>query len=139
MDNTFKQMLREAGLRVTKPRLAVLKELSMHPHENAEAVRTGVTAILGSVSTQAIYDVLHTLTDKHILRMIEPAGTIPLYEICQHDNHHHLVCRTCLTVIDIKCIIGKAPCLTPSDDHGFTIDEAEVTFWGTCPDCRSLS
>ncbi|MDP9800980.1 Fur family ferric uptake transcriptional regulator [Arcanobacterium wilhelmae] len=137
MDTLFSDALHEAGLRVTKPRLSVLHELTEHPHSTADDVRRGVTARLGRVSTQAIYDVLHALTEKGILRRIEPAGSVPLYEVSNHDNHHHLVCRGCATVIDIDCAVGYAPCLTPSDDHGFVLDEAEVTFWGYCPDCQA--
>lgn len=133
----FPELLRSANLRVTKPRLAVLEQLTRSPHTTADAVRAGVTEALGSVSTQAIYDVLHTLTNKGLLRMIEPAGSLPRYEIARHDNHHHLVCRRCQRVVDIPCVIGEAPCLEPDDDHGFLIDEAEVTFWGLCPECQA--
>lgn len=131
----FVHILHNAQLKATKPRLAVLEALEHTPHQSAESVRIGVTHKLGKVSTQAIYDVLHTLTNKGIVRMIEPAGTVPLYEISHHDNHHHLVCRSCLKVIDIPCVLGSAPCLHPSDAHGFLLDEAEVTFWGVCPQC----
>ncbi|MFC5281661.1 Fur family transcriptional regulator [Arcanobacterium canis] len=136
MDTSFSKTLHEVGLRVTKPRLSVLHELTQHPHSTADDVRRGVTERLGRVSTQAIYDVLHALTEKGILRKIEPAGSVPLYEVSNHDNHHHLVCRHCRTVIDIDCVVGYAPCLTPSNDHGFVLDEAEVTFWGVCPKCQ---
>ncbi len=135
MNSKFSEALREAGLRVTRPRVSVLEEISRRPHANAEKIRNGVIAQLGSVSTQAVYDVLHTLTAKGLLRKIEPAGSVPLYELANHDNHHHLVCRSCFTVIDIPCVVGSAPCLEPSDDHGYVIDEAEVTFWGYCPKC----
>lgn len=136
MTQDFTQQLRHAGLRVTKPRLSVLEELHENPHSTADSVRQGVTSRLGSVSTQAVYDVLHALTEKGILRVVEPAGSVPMYELSNHDNHHHLVCRDCATVIDIECVVGEAPCLTPNDPHGFDIDEAEVTFWGYCPDCQ---
>lgn len=136
MDTNFEDQLREAGLRVTRPRLSVLEELEAHPHSTADSVRQGVTTRLGSVSTQAIYDVLHVLTDKKILREIEPHGSVPLYEIARHDNHHHLVCRACRKVVDIPCVVGSAPCLEPSDAHEFAIDEAEVIFWGYCPQCE---
>lgn len=138
MDETFEQRLRQVGLRVTRPRLSVLEELAEHPHSSADLVRQGVTRRLGSVSTQAIYDVLHALTEKGLLREIEPHGSVPRYEIARHDNHHHLVCRECRQIVDIPCVVGSAPCLTPSDDHSFVIDEAEVTFWGYCPDCQKL-
>lgn len=136
MDTTFEEQLRDAGLRVTRPRLSVLEELEACPHSTADSVRQGVTSRLGSVSTQAIYDVLHTLTEKGLLREIEPHGSVPLYELARHDNHHHLVCRACRAVVDIPCVVGSAPCLEPCDTHGFAIDEAEVTFWGYCPDCE---
>lgn len=133
----FSALLRAAQLRVTKPRLAVLEELAKHPHQSPEALRAAATKRLGAVSVQAIYDVVHTLTAKGILRMVIPAGSLPLFEISHHDNHHHLVCRSCRMVIDIPCVVGEAPCLEPSDDHGFILDEAEVTFWGLCPQCAS--
>ncbi|MFC5369288.1 Fur family transcriptional regulator [Arcanobacterium bovis] len=135
MNSKFSDTLRQAGLRVTRPRISVLEEVSRKPHTSAETIKNGVTSKLGSVSTQAIYDVLHTLTAKGLLRKIEPAGSVPLYEIATHDNHHHLVCRNCFTVIDIPCVTGVPPCLEIPDPHGFLIDEAEVTFWGFCPRC----
>ena len=128
--------LRAAGLRVTKPRLAVLAELAEHPHADVEAITAGARARLGTVSTQAIYDVVHALTRVGMLRRVEPAGSRALFEVDHGDNHHHLVCRRCGAVVDVPCATGEAPCLGASDDHGFRIDEAEVTFWGTCPTCR---
>lgn len=136
MEMSFEDQLRDAGLRVTKPRISALEELRDNPHSSADQVRQGVERRLGSVSTQAIYDVLHTLTKKQILREVEPHGSVPLYELARHDNHHHLVCRACRKIINIPCVIGAAPCLTPSDDHGFELDEAEVVFWGRCPQCQ---
>lgn len=136
MNTDFQGQLRDAGLRVTKPRVSVLEEVQTNPHATAEEIRVGVTKRLGSVSTQAVYDVLHTLTEKGLLREVEPAGSVALYELANHDNHHHLVCRDCRKLIDIPCVVGSAPCLEPSDDHGFVLDEAEVTFWGLCPDCQ---
>lgn len=136
METSFEKSLRQVGLRVTRPRISVLEELLENPHSSADNVRKGVTRRLGSVSTQAIYDVLHALTEKGLLREIEPHGSVPRYEIARHDNHHHLVCRKCRAIFDIPCAVGSAPCLTPSDDHGFVLDEAEVTFWGLCPDCQ---
>ncbi len=132
----FPEDLRNAGLRVTKPRLSVLEEIEQNPHSTADSVRRGVTERIGSVSTQAVYDVLHALTDKGLLRMIEPAGSVPRYELANHDNHHHLVCRNCQKVVNIPCVVGNPPCLEPVDNHGFTVDEAEVTFWGLCSDCQ---
>ncbi|MDD7505680.1 MAG: Fur family transcriptional regulator [Actinomycetaceae bacterium] len=137
MNQDFRDQLRKAGLRATKPRLAVLEELQMHPHASADVVRRAVTERLGAVSTQAIYDVLHTLTDKGLLHSVEPAGSVALYELSSNDNHHHLVCRNCAKVVDIPCAIGEAPCFSPDDDHGFLIDEAEVIFWGICPECAA--
>ncbi|WAC57387.1 Fur family transcriptional regulator [Gordonia sp. SL306] len=130
------RQLREAGLRVTAPRLAVLEILHEHPHSTADFVTTGVRESLGAVSTQTVYDVLRACTDRGLLRRIEPAGSPVRYETRTSDNHHHLICRTCGEIIDIDCVVGEAPCLTPDRDHGYRIDEAEVIFWGACPDCR---
>ena len=129
--------LREAGLRVTAPRIAVLRAVAEQPHSDADTVATHVRSRLGAVSTQAVYDVLRALVAADLLRRIEPAGRAALYETRVADNHHHLVCRTCGAVVDVDCVAGSAPCLTPDDPHGFVVDEAEVTFWGTCPGCTS--
>ena len=125
-------LLRSAGLRVTGPRVAVLGVLLAHPHSTAEVVATRVRREVGSVSTQAVYDVLKACTGAGIVRRIEPAGSSARYETRAGDNHHHLVCRSCGAVIDVDCTLGAAPCLTPSNDLGFTVDEAEaeVVFWG---------
>lgn len=128
-------MLREANLRVTRPRLAVLQFLADRPHETADAIATGVRTDLGKVSTQAIYDVLAALTEADIVRRIEPAGSPARYEMQVGDNHHHLVCRECGTIADVPCAEGKRPCLDAPVDHGFVIDEAEVIYWGHCPNC----
>ena len=128
-------LLRAADLRVTAPRLAVLAEVEALPHATAEEVRRRVHDRLGTVSTQAVYDVLHALTDVRILRRIEPEGSPGRFELFRGDNHHHLVCRSCGTINDVPCAVGHAPCLTASDDHGYTIDTAEVIFWGLCPTC----
>lgn len=128
-------MLRDAGMRVTGPRLAVLRALSDHPHTDADTVAAAVRERLGSVSTQAVYDVLRALTAAGLVRRVEPAGSRSRYETRVGDNHHHLVCRSCSTVVDVDCAVGAAPCLTPSDDGGFVVDEAEVTFWGLCTEC----
>ena len=127
--------LREVGLRVTAPRLATLDWLASHPHATAEQVADGVRRRLGSVSTQAIYDVLHACTQTGLLRRIEPAGHPARYETRTKDNHHHLVCRVCGRTEDVDCVVGVAPCLEPSASAGFVIDEAEVVFWGLCPLC----
>ena len=128
--------LRAAGLRVTAPRQAVLGVLAEYPHSTADVVATAVRARLGSVSTQAVYDVLAACVDVGLVRRIEPAGSAARYETRTGDNHHHVVCRTCGATEDVDCVVGAAPCLTPSTDHGFVIDEAEVVFWGACPACR---
>lgn len=128
--------LRAAGLRVTAPRVAVLGAVAAHPHSDADEIAVAVRSELGSVSTQAVYDVLKACVGAGLLRRIEPAGSPARYETRIGDNHHHLVCRNCGAVTDIDCVVGAAPCLVPSDDHGFAVDEAEVTFWGLCPDCR---
>ncbi|MDY5585269.1 MAG: Fur family transcriptional regulator [Arcanobacterium sp.] len=132
----YAALLKRAGLRVTKPRISVLTVLSTNPHATAEDVRQGVIQHLGSVSTQAVYDVLHALTESGIVREIEPAGSVSRYEILHQRNHHHLICRECYEIIDVACVIGEPPCLSLPDSHGFEIDEAEVTFWGLCPKCK---
>jgi Fe2+ or Zn2+ uptake regulation protein len=129
--------LRAAGLRVTAPRVAVLNAVAARPHSDADRVAATVREALGSVSTQAVYDGLRTCVRAGILRRIEPAGSAALYETRAGDNHHHLVCRSCGTVVDIDCVVGSAPCLEPEDANGFVIDEAEVVFWGRCPTCRA--
>jgi len=125
------------GLRVTAPRLATLDWLAGHPHATAEQVADGVRKRLGSVSTQAIYDVLHACTRAGLLRRIEPAGHPARFETRTKDNHHHLVCRLCGRTEDVDCAVGPAPCLDPADSAGFLVDEAEVVFWGRCPDCTT--
>ncbi|MFE7742217.1 Fur family transcriptional regulator [Nocardia sp. NPDC057455] len=132
-----REWLRAAGLRVTAPRVAVLDAVVARPHADADTVAATVREALGSVSTQAVYDVLHACVRAGILRRIEPAGSSARYETRIGDNHHHLVCRSCGAVADVDCAVGRAPCLDPSDAHGFVIDEAEVVFWGMCPTCRS--
>ncbi|WP_420749962.1 Fur family transcriptional regulator [Rhodococcus sp. O3] len=131
-----REQLRSVGLRVTAPRVAVLGMVAAHPHSDADEVAAAVRGELGSVSTQAIYDVLKACVSAGLLRRIEPAGSPARFEARTGDNHHHLVCRNCGTVVDVDCVVGAAPCLTPSDARGFVVDEAEVTFWGLCPDCR---
>jgi Fur family ferric uptake transcriptional regulator len=129
--------LRDAGLRVTGPRVAVLKALHAHPHADTDTLADAARAELGSVSTQAVYDVLRALSDAGIARRIEPAGSPARFELRVGDNHHHVVCRRCGTIADVDCAVGHVPCLTASDDHGFSIDEAEVTYWGLCPTCSA--
>jgi Fur family ferric uptake transcriptional regulator len=130
-------VLRNKGLRVTAPRLAVLEAVEALPHADADAVLRHARAALPTVSVQAVYDVLHALTDAEILRRIEPAGHPARYERRVGDNHHHIVCRQCGAVGDVDCAVGEAPCLTPSSTSGFSVETAEVTFWGLCPDCRA--
>ena len=131
------QALRDAGLRVTSPRLAVLVVVGDTPHIAAETVATKVRERLGTVSTQAVYDALKVCTAAGLMRRIEPAGSPARYERRTGDNHHHLICRQCGRIEDVDCAIGHAPCLDADDDHGFTIDEAEVNYWGVCPECRA--
>lgn len=132
----FTEQLRSAGLRATAPRLAVLAALRREPHAGTDAVVRRARAELGAVSTQAVYNVLATLAGTGLVRRIEPAGSVALYELRVGDNHHHVVCRSCGAVADVDCAVGRRPCLTPSDTHGFLLDEAEVTYWGLCPACQ---
>lgn len=133
--------LRGQGLRVTKQRVAVMSALAAAPHSGADAVLGRVRDEVGQVSTQAVYDVLHVLTDRGLVRRIQPAGSSARYELRVGDNHHHLVCRSCGSVVDIDCATGEAPCLETRDldvhAPGFVVDEAEVTFWGLCMSCTS--
>ena len=136
MHRSPEQMLRQAGLRVTRPRLAVLAALHDAPHSGADAVLTVVRRDAGPVSTQAVYDVLNVLAERNVVRRIQPAGSVARYELRIGDNHHHVVCRGCGAVSDVECATGVAPCLDTTDDRGFVIDEAEVTYWGVCPACQ---
>lgn len=138
VDENFdpREQLRSVGLRVTAPRMAVLEMVAAHPHSDVDEIAAAVRAELGSVSTQAIYDVLKACVTAGLLRRIEPAGSPARFETRTGDNHHHLVCRRCGTVVDVDCVVGSAPCLDPSDVRGFVVDEAEVTFWGLCSNCR---
>lgn len=129
------RILREHGLQVTAQRIAVLRAVSKRPHCTADEVAEDVRAEIGAISRQAVYDALGLLSEKKIIRRIEPAGSVARYEDRVGDNHHHMICRTCGKTIDIDCAVGAAPCLTASDASGFKIDEAEVIYWGTCPDC----
>jgi Fur family transcriptional regulator, stress-responsive regulator len=129
--------LRNSGLRVTAPRIAVLSEIHAGRHMTADQVAAGVRERIGAISTQAVYDVLGALTRAGLLRRIEPAGSPTRYETRVGDNHHHVVCRSCGAIADIDCVVGEPPCLDPSDAGGFVVDEAEVTFWGMCPRCQT--
>ncbi len=135
----FEAQLRSASLRVTRPRLAVLAAVHEHPHVDTDAVIALARADLGAVSHQAVYDVLRVLTEAGLVRRIQPAGATARYEARVGDNHHHVVCRSCGAIADVDCAVGHTPCLTASDDHGFVVDEAEVVYWGTCPDCASTN
>jgi Fur family ferric uptake transcriptional regulator len=129
------QLLRGADLRVTRPRLAVLKAVHAKPHADTNSIVDATRAELGEVSLQAVYDVLRALTDAGLVRRIQPPGSVARYEARVGDNHHHVVCRSCGAIADVDCAAGATPCLTASESHGFAIDEAEVVYWGRCPDC----
>ena len=131
------EILRERGLRVTAQRLAVLRAVSRTPHVTADVVADVVRDELGSISTQAVYDVLGALTENGLLRRIQPAGSAARYEDRVGDNHHHLICRVCDRMVDVDCAVGDAPCLTAAGDSGYEIDEAEITYWGRCPECAN--
>jgi Fur family ferric uptake transcriptional regulator len=137
----YAEQLRMADLRVTRPRVAVLEAVHEHPHADTETIFGAVRTDLPDVSRQAVYDVLHALTEVGLVRRIQPAGSVARYESRVGDNHHHVVCRSCGAIADVDCAVGDAPCLTPSDDsgllEGFLLDEAEVIYWGLCPDCST--
>jgi Fe2+ or Zn2+ uptake regulation protein len=136
-DSEFEPLLRSADLRVTRPRLAVLRAVRRYPHADTGTVLAAVRSEEPTVSHQAVYDVLGALTDVGLVRRIQPAGSAARYELRVGDNHHHVVCRSCGAVADVDCAAGARPCLDASDRHGFVIDEAEVTYWGTCPACST--
>ncbi|BBY08883.1 Fur family transcriptional regulator [Mycobacterium noviomagense] len=133
----YAKQLRMADLRVTRPRVAVLEAVEAHPHADTETIYEAVRSGLPRVSRQAVYDVLHALTRVGLVRRIQPSGFVARYESRVADNHHHLVCRSCGAIADVDCAVGEAPCLTPSGDNGFDLDEAEVIYWGICPDCST--
>ncbi|MET0741683.1 MAG: Fur family transcriptional regulator [Candidatus Nanopelagicales bacterium] len=133
----FPSRLRQHGLRVTAPRVAVLEALMSVPHASVDVVQASVRERIGSVSTQAVYDVLAAFEKTGLVRRIEPAGHPARFETRVHDNHHHLVCRSCGRIDDVDCVVGTAPCLDASAELGFVVDEAELTFWGLCPACSS--
>ena len=132
-------VLRQHGVQVTAQRLAVLRAVSERPHGTAADVEAAARAEIGAISPQAVYDALGTLTDKGIIRRIQPAGSPARYEDRVGDNHHHLICRACGRMVDTDCAAGYAPCLTAHDSRGYEIDEAEVIYWGRCPDCAAAS
>jgi Fur family ferric uptake transcriptional regulator len=134
------EQLRSRGLRATTTRVAVLRAVSeLNGHPDTDTIATRVRQSLGAISTQAVYDGLHAMTRAGLLRRIEPAGSPARYETRVGDNHHHVVCRSCGAARDVDCVVGAAPCLEPVDVGGYTVDEAEVTFWGLCPDCQTAA
>jgi Fur family ferric uptake transcriptional regulator len=135
----FVHQLRVAGMRVTRPRLAVMAAVSSHPHSDADAITTAVRRDLPGVSHQAVYDCLRALTTTGLIRRIQPSHSVARYDPRTGDNHHHLVCRGCGAIVDVDCAVGHTPCLTASDTRGFVVDEAEVIYWGRCPACASPS
>jgi Fur family ferric uptake transcriptional regulator len=128
-------LLRGAGMKVTAQRLAVLRAVGERPHLTADDIDKAVRAGIGTVSRQAVYDALGALTERGLLRRIQPAGSSARYEDRVGDNHHHLICRSCGRTVDVDCAVGEVPCLTAADDAGYEVDEAEVIYWGRCPDC----
>lgn len=133
------ELLRSHGVQVTAQRLAVLRAVSAHPHITADGVSDTVRDEIGAISRQSVYDALGVMVDKGIIRRIQPAGSPARYEDRVGDNHHHLICRECQSLVDVDCAVGYRPCLTASEDHGYAIDEAEVIYWGICPACQSNS
>ena len=132
-------VLRGHGLQVTAQRLAVLRAVSDRPHSTADDIYKVVRAEIGAISQQAVYDALAALTEKGLFRRIQPARSSARYENRVGDNHHHLMCRTCSRMVDVDCAVGETPCLTAADDSGYEIDEAEVLYWGRCPECVARS
>ena len=131
-------MLQASALRVTRPRMAVLDAVYTHPHADTDSIIRAVRDDLPEVSHQTVYDALNALTATGLVRRIQPSGSVARYESRVGDNHHHVVCRVCGVIADVDCAIGEAPCLTASDDNGFSIDEAEVIYWGVCPECSTV-
>ena len=136
MPDDVHQLLRQHGVQVTAQRLAIMRTVSSRPHSTADELTDEVRAVIGSISRQAVYDTLGVLVDKALVRRIQPSASAARFEDRVGDNHHHLICRSCSTMVDIDCAVGDVPCLTADDDHGFEIDEAEVIYWGLCPSCR---
>ena len=139
MNDNPADLLRRHGIQVTAQRLAVLAAVSQKPHCTADDVGAAVRTEIGVISRQAVYDALGVLADKGLIRRIQPAGSPARYEDRTGDNHHHLICRTCGRTVDVDCAVGAAPCLTPADGAGYEIDEAEVVYWGRCPECVAAS
>lgn len=141
MSTDYAELLRSADLRVTRPRVAVLEAVGGHPHADTDTIFSAVRDALPDVSRQAVYDVLSVLTTVGLVRKIQPSGSVARYESRVGDNHHHVVCRSCGVIADVDCAVGDAPCLVPFDPvgslDGFVVDEAEVVYWGICPDCAA--
>ena len=137
MPSDLASVVRSAGLRVTRPRVAVLAAVREHPHATTDSIITVVRRDLPRVSSQAVYGILGALSDTGLVQRIQPRGSVARYEARTGDNHHHVVCRSCGAIADVDCAVGGAPCLTASDDAGYTIDEAEVIYWGRCPTCSA--
>lgn len=133
------EVLRSHGLQVTAQRLAVLRAITAQPHASADDVTEHVRQDIGAISRQSVYDALNTMVEAGVLRRMQPSGSPARFETRVGDNHHHLVCRQCGTIVDVDCAVGYVPCLTPVDDAQFEIDEAEVCYWGRCPDCVTSS
>lgn len=131
--------LRERGVQVTAQRLAVMRAVAAHPHGTADAVAHTVRDEIGAISRQAVYDALGLLVERGLVRRIQPAGSPARYEHRVGDNHHHLVCRRCGSVVDVECAVGEVPCLLAADDAGYDVDEAEVIYWGRCPTCQTAA
>ncbi|MBB2992861.1 Fur family ferric uptake transcriptional regulator [Mycolicibacterium iranicum] len=140
-DHDYSDVLKSAALRVTRPRMAVLHAVGHHPHADTELIIRAARESLPDISRQTVYDALNVLTATGLVRRIQPAGSLARYETRIGDNHHHIVCRSCGVIADVDCAVGEAPCLTASDADGmlagFEIDEAEVIYWGLCPDCSA--
>ncbi len=132
-------LLRRHGMHVTAQRLAVRRAVGDQPHRSADEIATAVRAEIGSISQQAVYDALAILTERGLFRRIQPAGATARYENRVGDNHHHLVCRTCGRMVDVDCAVGERPCLNAADAAGYEVDEAEVLYWGRCPECRRVT
>ena len=129
------ELLRQHGIQVTAQRLAVLRAVAARPHATADVVADAVRAEIGAISLQSVYDALGVLVEEGLIRRIQPAGSPARFEDRVGDNHHHLICRTCGRMVDVDCAVGAAPCLTAAEDRGYEIDEAEVVYWGRCPEC----
>jgi Fe2+ or Zn2+ uptake regulation protein len=139
MDSAPKDLFRQHGIHVTAQRLAVYRAVSGYPHASADAIAEVVRAEIGAISLQLVYDALGLLVAEGLVRRIQPSGSPARFEARVGDNHHHLICRNCGRVVDVDCAVGAAPCLTAADDQGFEIDEAEVAYWGRCPECVAKS